>query len=53
LVILNFSSQDQKVSIPELGTGRITLSTSLDRSEQVDLRDLTLKGDEGLIVELE
>lgn len=53
LVILNFSSRDQKVSIPELGTGRIALSTSLDRSEQVDLGDLTLKGDEGLIIELE
>ena len=53
LVVLNFSSKDRKIGVPEIGTGRILISTFLDRSEQVDLDDLLLRGDEGIIIELE
>ncbi|MBE0410502.1 MAG: DUF3459 domain-containing protein, partial [Anaerolineales bacterium] len=53
LVALNFASSDLKVSIPELGEGKIALSTLLDRSGQVDCKELNLRKDEGIIVELD
>ena len=52
LVALNFSSQDQKLSLPGLGTGRIALSTNLDREGEVNLSDFNLRANEGCIVEL-
>jgi alpha-glucosidase len=53
LVILNFSPNDRNISMPEMRRGKIVISTVLDRSEGVNLKDLTLRGDEGIIVELE
>jgi alpha-glucosidase len=52
-LILNFSDQEQIVKLPEIGYGRILLSTYLDREEQVDLAFLRLRGAEGTVLELE
>jgi alpha-glucosidase len=52
LVALNFSAQDQRVTLPALDSGTIVLSTHLDREETISLGDLVLRGDEGVIVEL-
>jgi alpha-glucosidase len=52
LVALNFSGQDQKLSLPESGTGRIILSTNLDREAEVNLADFNLRANEGCIIKL-
>jgi len=52
LVALNFSDQDQRICLPSMASGRIAVSTQLDREGLVDLRDLKLRPHEGLIVEL-
>jgi alpha-glucosidase len=51
LVALNFSGEDQSISLPGRGGGTIVISTHLDREGKVDLDDLGLRADEGLIVE--
>jgi alpha-glucosidase len=52
LVALNFSSREQHLSIPEFGRGMAVLSTYLDRKGEVDCKDLILRSDEGIIIEL-
>ncbi len=52
LVALNFSAHDKKLSLPKLGTGKIVLSTDLDREGEVDLADFELRANEGCIIEL-
>ncbi len=52
LVALNFSPEPMKVSLPELGQGRLILSTFMDQIGELDLANLTLRGDEGLIIEV-
>ena len=52
VVALNFSGQEQKLDLPELGTGRIVLSTTLDREGEVDLTNFNLRANEGCIIEL-
>jgi glycosidase len=52
LVAINFSDEDRVVSLPDLGESAAILSTHLDRPGPVDLARLTLRGNEGLIVEL-
>jgi alpha-glucosidase len=52
LVALNFSSQDQELSLPGLSTGRIALSTTPDHEGEVNLSKLTLRANEGCIIEL-
>jgi len=52
LVALNFSAQEQRVCLPDLGAGRIVLSTHLDREGAANLAELVLRADEGLIVEM-
>ena len=52
LVALNFSGQDQTISLPASGKGRIVLSTNLDRDEDVDLAGFTLRPNEGCILAL-
>jgi glycosidase len=52
LVALNFSGEEQQVVLPGSGAGRVAISTHLDRTEAVDGQSLTLRGDEGVIVEL-
>ena len=52
LVALNFSGQDQPLKLPQLGTGKVILSTRMDRDDEVDLGDFTLRADEGCIIGL-
>jgi len=50
LIALNFAQVEQELHLIEWDTGRILLSTHLDREGQVDLAHLTLRGDEGCII---
>jgi len=52
LVALNFSERDQRLFMPSLGEGVMVISTHLDRAGGVDLGDLSLRANEGVIVEL-
>jgi alpha-glucosidase len=52
LVALNFSSQPRRLSIPGEETGRVLLSTHLDREGETSLQTLELRGDEGVVVGL-
>ncbi len=52
LVVLNTSAQEQLVSLPELGHGRVALSTHMDREGTVDLSSLQLRENEGYLIEV-
>jgi len=52
LVALNFSTEAQMIPLPEFGKGRILISTSLDREEQVYLKALSLRSHEGCVIEI-
>jgi alpha-glucosidase len=52
LVALNFSAVERRLSLAGLGGGRLLISTHLDREEEADLAALTLRGQEGVIIEL-
>jgi alpha-glucosidase len=52
LVILNFSSNETIITLQDSGRGKVVLSTYLDRTGEVDLCNLNLRGDEGLIVQI-
>ena len=52
LIALNLSNSEQQVQLPEMGSGRVLVSTHLDREELVDLSSLHLRGDEGCLIEL-
>jgi alpha-glucosidase len=53
LVVLNFSSKAQQLHLNGLGKGNLVISTYLDRTGEVDLSSLPLRGDEGIMVELQ
>src|SRR5579884_110226 len=53
LVALNFSEQDQVVTLPGQGQGRVLLSTHLDREGLVPFSEIHLRGNEGLLLEVE
>jgi alpha-glucosidase len=53
LVALNFSSEEQRLRLPQYGTGRLVISTHLDRDGAIDLSDFELRPDEGLLIELD
>jgi alpha-glucosidase len=53
LVALNFSAYDQVVRLPEQGQGRLLLSTHLDREGLIPLAEVHLRGNEGLLLEVE
>jgi alpha-glucosidase len=53
LVVLNFSAQNQVVTLPEQGQGRLLLSTRLDRAGPLPLSEVHLRGGEGLLIEVE
>jgi alpha-glucosidase len=50
LVALNFSSREQKVQLPLSGTGKIILSTTMDRKGDLDLSEFSLSPNEGLLI---
>jgi alpha-glucosidase len=52
LVALNFSGQEQNLSLPEVSRGRVVLSTARDREGEVNLADFNLRANEGCIIEL-
>ncbi len=52
LIALNFSNQEQTLQLPEMGKGRLVLSTYLDREEPIDLAHLRLRSNEGAVIEL-
>ncbi len=53
LVALNFSGQDQVVTLPGQRQGRVLLSTHLDREGVIPLSEMHLRGNEGLLLEVE
>jgi alpha-glucosidase len=53
LVALNFSAQDQVVTLPEQGQGRVLLSTYLDGERPIQFSEMHLRGNEGLLIEME
>ena len=52
LVALNFSGEEQKLILTQFGSGKVILSTKLDRDDKVDLANFTLRANEGCIIEL-
>ena len=53
LVALNLSAQDQVVTLQEQGHGRVLLSTLLDYEGPITLGEIHLRGNEGLLIEVE
>jgi alpha-glucosidase len=53
LVALNFSTQDQVVMLTEQVQGRVLLSTHGDREELILLSEIHIRGNEGLLIEME
>lgn len=53
LIALNFSSEEQRLRLSQYGTGKLAISTHLDRSGNIDFSKLRLRPDEGLIIELD
>jgi alpha-glucosidase len=53
LVALNFSVHDQVVTLPGQGQGRILLSTHVDVEGPIPLAEVHLRGNEGLLIEVE
>ena len=53
LVVLNFSAQDQVVTLSGQGQGRLLLSTHLDREGLIPFAEVHLRGNEGLLIEME
>jgi alpha-glucosidase len=53
LVALNFAGHPCGIPLGEYGTGKIILNTRLDRQGPVDLSNLDLGANEGVIVELD
>jgi alpha-glucosidase len=51
-VALNFSAQDCALSLPELGGGRVLVSTHMDREEPANLASFVLRDFEGCVVTL-
>ena len=52
LIALNFSGDEQEVTLADLGRGRVVISTHLDREEPLDLASLRLRGHEGCLIDL-
>ncbi len=53
LVVLNFSVNDQVIMLTEQGQGDILLSTHVDNEGFILLSEVHLRGNEGLLIELE
>ena len=52
VVALNFSPKEQKLGLSLPGSGKVVLSTRLDREGDVQLADFTLRPNEGCVVVL-
>ena len=51
LIALNFSAEAQAISYQNK-QGKIVFSTFLDRREEITLQQFTLRGNEGILIEL-
>lgn len=49
-ILLNFSSKSQELTIPNLSSGVVLLSTFLDRNDTIKSNEFTLRGNEGCII---
>lgn len=52
LIAFNFTADQRQLSIPGWDTGRVVISTHMDREEKVSLWNLQLRPNEGVIIEL-
>jgi alpha-glucosidase len=52
LVALNFTAEPRTLAVPGETSGRVVLSTHLDREESVSLDALALRGNEGVLIQL-
>lgn len=52
LIALNFSGEEQTLSVDSLGLGTCLLSTYMDKKGELDLSSLDLRSHEGLIIKL-
>ena len=50
LIALNFSGQEQQVELPYSGTGKIVISTTMDRKGDINLSGFSLNPNEGLLI---
>lgn len=53
LVLLNFSPQVMQVDLPEQKRGSLVISTFQDQEGDINLTELSLRGYEGLLIEVE
>jgi hypothetical protein len=52
LIALNFTDADQSFTLADVGVGQVALSTYLDRLGEINLKDIQLRPNEGLIIQL-
>jgi alpha-glucosidase len=52
LIALNFTDLEQCFQLADITAGKIMLSTHLDRLGEIDLKDIQLRPQEGLIIQL-
>ncbi|MFW9992168.1 MAG: DUF4032 domain-containing protein [Candidatus Odinarchaeota archaeon] len=52
LIALNFSAEERTVSLPGLKDGKLILSTFLDREELMNKDSITLRGNEGCLIDV-
>jgi len=52
LVALNFSTKEHQLHLSGMGEGNLLISTHLDRDGLIDLSNLCLRGNEGIVVDL-
>lgn len=50
LIALNFSEQEQKLELPFSGKGKIVLSTTMERTGDLNLADFSLQPNEGCLI---
>jgi alpha-glucosidase len=52
LIALNFSSESRNLYLADSESGQLVISTYLDRQETISMNNLTLRPNEGVIIEL-
>jgi len=53
LIALNFLGESQTLAIPDQYEGMLVISTHLDRTEKISLSALTLRPNEGIIIQID
>lgn len=52
MIALNFTNQEKTFTLAEVGEGLVALSTYLDREGDVDLKDIKLRPNEGVVIKV-